>query len=678
MRCFLIIIVSVCFNLAYSQQNDIDSLKNRLNSDLENNIEKLSTLKLLSVELIKQSKDENALKYFIDFYNLSKEMEDYKNTGLASRYISDTYLSLNDSLKSYNYAIKAIEASQKINDLSEYLLSINQLGRAYDNFNNHKASIDAYLKGLERFEKEENDSNNIRVITQIYLNLANSYYETDQNEKAHETLLKGIEYSEKNNDPTGVSYGLYFLGWKYMDLGNYEKAEKYFLESLSYADSIDLPTYIVRNYHGLGINYSRAGNYKKAIYYDSLAVIGYKKANNIVYTFDALNNMAVAFAKNNDYKNSAIIAEEALNIIKPFKNKRYENGVKQTLINSYLKTSQLGKAEKILKEVLQDTTDSKLVNLETKTSTIGQLSSLYEKQGRLREALKYQKQFKILADSIDAIKRESNFADIETKYQTEKKEKENLRLKNENAQQALLTQKANTQKWGFLIGFIVVLLASVLIWRRYKAESKAKKIISDQKDTIETLQKDLHHRVKNNLSIIDAFIDELKDDVDDKTMLSKLSELQNRILSINEVHAQLYKSTDVTSVGIKNYINSIAENVASIFDNPNIKIENKVSEHIQLDPSRSSLMGLIVNEFVTNSFKYAFNDTGKIEIDISETNDFMTIKLADNGKGLPENFNLETVTSYGFRIMNLLAKQLEGTFNFKNNHGLELNIQFPK
>lgn len=283
-----------------------------------------------------------------------------------------------------------------------------------------------------------------------------------------------------------------------------------------------------------------------------------------------------------------------------------------------------------------------------------------------------------LNDSLNTAKtlEQNRYAGL--KYDVEQTENENLQLKTKNAEQALIAQKANTQKWIFAISAIAIGIIAFLLWRRYKSEVRSKKTIQEQKDTIEILQKDLHHRVKNNLSVIDAFIEELKDDITDVGLSAKLSELQNRVLSINEVHAQLYKNTDITNIDVKKYVNSIAMNVASTFDRPEIKVEEKISDNLKLNPSKSSLMGLIINEFITNSFKYAFDKEGEIVIQIDDKDNEIDMTLSDNGKGLPEDFDLEIITSYGFRIMKLLTLQLEGTFNFNSDNGLKLHIEFPK
>jgi two-component sensor histidine kinase len=200
-----------------------------------------------------------------------------------------------------------------------------------------------------------------------------------------------------------------------------------------------------------------------------------------------------------------------------------------------------------------------------------------------------------------------------------------------------------------------------------------------QKEVIESLQKELHHRVKNNLSIIDTFIEVAKEEFADGKFSKKLTELQNRINSINEVHQQLYKNEDVTNLNLKKYIDTLSSNVANSFSNENISIEKSVQGKLNLHADKSFPVGLIINEFLTNSYKYAFGtNTGIVKIEINDKGNTYELALSDNGKGLPENFDIETTESFGLRIIKLLAEQLNGNFALTNNNGVALTIKFPK
>ncbi len=675
MRCLIFYFLFFFIQFSFSQQIDIDSLKTLINENSDES-EKIRIYQILTDELLKQKTADENVTLIEEYFELLKMKQDYTQLHKVSINLAEIYMAKNDSVKSYKYCQESLNISKKTKNVSHFLLSASQTGRAYDHFRNYSEAIKYYKLGLDQATNLKTDVTLV-IMPQLYFNLSDAYFSINENENAISAILEGVDYAYKINDRSSVSSGYYSLAWRYIYLDNNKKADEYFLKSLNVAKIDSNQTNINRVYHGLGLNYSRLGNYEKALHYDSLALKAYSNQGNILLEFDILNNMIVAFSKMGDHENTISTAKEVLKK-EGSVDKIYINAVKLSLIKSYFATSKYNLAELYLDEVLRDTINSKNFNIDIKIASFDLLSSLEENKRNYKKALKYFKKFKRLSDSLNTKKRESNFADIETKYQTEKKEKENLVLKAENAEQALLTEKANTQKWLFAVGALAIGVIAFLIWRRYKSELRAKRTIQKQKETIEVLQKDLHHRVKNNLSIIDAFIDELKDDLIDEKLILKLSELQNRVLSINEVHAQLYKSTDATKVEVKKYVDSIASNIASTFSNPNVEIKNNISDKLRLDPSKSSLMGLIINEFVTNSFKYAFEDKGEIEIKIEEAPDQIDIKLSDNGKGLPENFDLDKISSYGFRIMKLLSLQLQGSFDFKSANGLRIDINFPK
>ena len=219
------------------------------------------------------------------------------------------------------------------------------------------------------------------------------------------------------------------------------------------------------------------------------------------------------------------------------------------------------------------------------------------------------------------------------------------------------------------MGLSAVALSAFFIWRRYRMESKAKQTISSQKDVIENLQKELHHRIKNNLSIIDTFVEVVKDEFKDKKFEEKLTELQNRIQSINEIHKQLYTNTDVTHLNMKKYIHSLTSLITTSL-NSEIPIKQNIDESVHLNANQSFPVGLIINEFLTNSIKYAFpKKTGSITIEMNKTEESYHLLIADNGKGLPKGFDINTTPSFGLRIIKTLSQQLKGTFELLSENG---------
>src|SRR5690606_34145445 len=189
-------------------------------------------------------------------------------------------------------------------------------------------------------------------------------------------------------------------------------------------------------------------------------------------------------------------------------------------------------------------------------------------------------------------------------------------------------------------GLLVSLAGLAFFFIAYNKNKKQKEEIEKQKNLVEELQRELHHRLKNNLSFIDFFITLAKSKFPDPSYREKLDELQNRINSMFEVHKQLFKKEDVTSVNAKTYISALVENIKIAYDRPNISLEENV-ENINLRADISFPIGLIINEFVTNSYKYAFpnNERGVISISLKAHSGIYILILTDNGKGLPADLD---------------------------------------
>lgn len=265
------------------------------------------------------------------------------------------------------------------------------------------------------------------------------------------------------------------------------------------------------------------------------------------------------------------------------------------------------------------------------------------------------------------------------KFNEALKEKENLTLKRQNAEQALLTEKAKSQK-TFMAGSLAISVAGLgIFFLVYYRNQKQKREIEKQKILVEELQRELHHRLKNNLSFIDFFITLAKGKFPDPAYREKLDELQNRINSMFEVHKQLFKKKDVTSVNAKTYISALAENVKKVYSRTNITLKENVQE-TNLRADTSFPIGLIVNEFLTNSYKYAFpnDEMGVITISFKEDEEQYYLSLSDTGRGLPPNFNIDALDTFGMETIKLLTQEYNGVFKVDGTQGVKMNISFPK
>lgn len=196
----------------------------------------------------------------------------------------------------------------------------------------------------------------------------------------------------------------------------------------------------------------------------------------------------------------------------------------------------------------------------------------------------------------------------------------------------------------------------------------------------ETLLAEIHHRVKNNLAVISGLIQLETLDSEEEEADKKLFNTIHRIHSMALVHEIMYQTESLTHVVFENVIEAIIERVKeSIKNTQNIWIISNV-EKATLNINQAIPCGLIITELLTNALKHAFRDEeeGTVEIEMSENEKIITLQVADDGKGLPQNKGPESGYTMGFTLINQLCKQLEADIQIKRDGGTEFTIKFEK
>ena len=182
----------------------------------------------------------------------------------------------------------------------------------------------------------------------------------------------------------------------------------------------------------------------------------------------------------------------------------------------------------------------------------------------------------------------------------------------------------------------------------------------------EVLLQEVHHRVKNNMQVMISLINLQCEKIEDKHICDMFNKTVDRINSMALVHKQLYKSKDFSKVDINKYINSIAENLFVSHGVDTTKISLKIGKNdIALSLDSAISCGLIINELITNSLKYAFpeNRKGEIRVEFGYLGDGqLEMRVSDDGVGMPTNFDFRDSDTLGVQIVNALAEhQLRGT-----------------
>ncbi|KWT78354.1 PAS domain S-box protein [Candidatus Magnetominusculus xianensis] len=209
-----------------------------------------------------------------------------------------------------------------------------------------------------------------------------------------------------------------------------------------------------------------------------------------------------------------------------------------------------------------------------------------------------------------------------------------------------------------------------------KTEEQIKQSLREK----ESLLREIHHRVKNNLAIVTGLLALQARTIEDTAVKQLFEESKQRVKSMSLVHEKLYQTPDLSSINFAEYIESIVSEIVSMYRIDTNAITSIMDiENIELDLEAAVPCGLIVNELLTNAFKYAFPDKrrGIISVHFTKTDQTYTLTIKDNGIGLPEGFDYQKSDTMGLQLVTALAGQLDGMLQIKSKDGLEAVVMFP-
>lgn len=245
------------------------------------------------------------------------------------------------------------------------------------------------------------------------------------------------------------------------------------------------------------------------------------------------------------------------------------------------------------------------------------------------------------------------------------------------------------------------MIAISAIARDITEQINAEKLLARAEDA---RKKEIHHRIKNNLQVISSLLDlqtekfRNKECAESVEVLNAFRESQDRIMSIALIHKELHEGRGTDTLNFSPYLERLVENLFQTYKlgNVNTNLNIELEENVFFDMDIAVPLGIIINELVSNSLKYAFSgrENGKIQIELHidkpvekiridqrstkknrDGTDYILI-ISDNGIGIPEDFDLENSSSLGLQLVKILVDQLRGEIELKRDSGTEFVIKF--
>ena len=212
--------------------------------------------------------------------------------------------------------------------------------------------------------------------------------------------------------------------------------------------------------------------------------------------------------------------------------------------------------------------------------------------------------------------------------------------------------------------------------KRKKAEEDLKASLKEK----EILMKEIHHRAKNNLTIISSLLNLQSRHISDKEALGVFRESQNRARSMALIHEKLYRSDNLRKIDFGEYIRSLTVELFNSYrTSSGIELDTSI-DNINLDINTAVPLALIVNEIVTNSLKYAFPDkkAGNVLVSFAKNHEGLQLIVEDNGIGFPNDLDFRNTNSLGMQLVTSLTDQIKGNIKLERDGGTKFVIDFKE
>ncbi len=510
---------------------------------------------------------------------------------------------------------------------------------------------------------------------------------------------KQLEVRQEKKD-LGITSSIAFYDI-YSNMGFYRKAMNDYIMEMKKTVRDD-------DYLALAKYHNNVGNYLRLDKSSSVALAKYKEAMGYLTVF--LNNINQVKTENEIVEGNMLKGTIEGNIGKCYTQlKQYAEAI--PLLESSIATTKEYDKGKFSSDIVENTLDLAECNLQldkfktareylndglrpVSTENILKMNRLYaayfDKMGEYKAASNYLKKNARIRDSItttDAVLKQQQLKALVGRDLLNTKtilDEQKLALeRNRNEMQA------KDERINFVfISLVFTLLGFAGMVYAYLKSIKNQRLIAEQKHIIEnaliekdSLLKEIHHRVKNNLQMVSSLLSLQTKNTRSKAAIEALEEGKSRVKAMALIHQKLYQNDDLSVIEMQGYIESLINSIQSVYKkgghNINITID---AEGTELDIDRAIPFGLILNELVSNSFKYAFpedDENGKIYIHLSKNGDNGFFEYSDNGIGLPEDTDQRANSSMGIRLMNRLVNQLQSTMNIdKSTEGVRFWFNF--
>ncbi len=591
-------------------------------------------------------------------------------------------------LRNTGRADEALELYQRSLDIYTQLADTNSMayvensiGISYKKMGHYAEALDHYRKALN-IRQQLNQQRQIAMVTN---NIGNVLRYQGELDSALSHYLRALEVFEAIPDSSNMTNALNNIGLVHENSGYPDKALEYYHRVRTIRKLLKNERGLAAIRNNIAIIFRKANEQDSALAYFELNL---KYAQEHGLAGDealALHNIASVHMDAENWSEAIAGFEQALAIRTELTDRYGIASCNQNLGESYRRMGNPKAAIPYAESALRL---SKEIGSIRQTATIYKtLHKAHAALGNFEKAYSYQAMQKAISDSSLAEERAKTIAEMEALYESEKKAQQITLANQQNElQQEKIKRQQTTRNYLILVIGLGLIIVLVYI-QRTRILRKANNELMQQKEALgknaqekEMLLNEIHHRVKNNLQVVSSLLNMQSRDVTEPKVLDALKEGRDRVHSMALVHQMFYQEHDeAASIEVDKYIEQLCNSLMRSYGAKEQGIDLKLEvQQGLLDIDRATLIGLIVNELVSNSLKYAFEgrDSGELTVTFRSGTKNYILKVADNGTGT--NMSQAPSDSFGLKLVESMSKKLKGKVSTVSNGGYSTRIEFPK
>lgn len=505
----------------------------------------------------------------------------------------------------------------------------------------------------------------------LKINLGILYKKKGLYEKALEYLLEASRPLEKAGPSNHLASCYNAIGNVYSDIGETSLALNFHYRALGVKRELGAMSSMSSSYNNIGNVYLALNDYDSALVNFEKSLKIKRETNDYGGQGICLNNIGEVMIKTGKLKEAERLLKQALAIRIETKEKAGEVSSRTNLAKVYTLNSEFSKAEDELK--ISEKMAAAIGLLDELKEVYELQVKLNQKKGDLDEALDYSEKLLVVKDSLLNQDKARSLAEMQTRYESLKKEDRIALLEKEGLLQAVELERRQIWIRSMSLAIVLFLVIVVLIYYNLRTVRK-------NKIHIELLLKELHHRVKNNLQILSSLLSLQSQQLTDDNAIKAVKSSESRINAMALIHRKLYTVDQNRTVDIKEYITELIQYLVYSYGyhEKNFKLDLEIKE-ISIDVDKAIPLGLILNELISNAFKHAYQNqpNPRLMVNLVHPDSHeLNICIQDNGGGMPPLDEKQRKT-FGMKIVSTLIKELKGSLNVKCENGTTYDLHIP-